>query len=147
MGTDRRAVTREAVIAGQIARRPWQPVLLAATAFLSGVVRVAVIVSEGGPWFSPRPSTSILAPHLLAEFLMATLPAIGAIAWWRRLQWGPGLLVFGLGASLYASLNAMGWALVNLPATLLPIYYNLINSECRHISSPNPFHQLFLYLN
>ena len=54
--------------------------------------------------------------HLTAEFLMATVTLIGALGWWRGAPWGTSVTLLGVGMAAYATINAMGWAVVaNLP--------------------------------
>jgi hypothetical protein len=105
---------------------PWPAMLLGTIALTAATARLAAMASAGfDAWHGPRGSSSVIFFHLVAEFLMATLPAVGAVAWWYGRHWGPQVMVLGLGASAYASLNAIGWALVNQVALAIPMALGL----------------------
>ena len=105
----------------------WPAQVLGAIAIAAAAVRITLIANDGWrPWFEPRPWRSVLFVHLVAEFLMATLPAVGVVAWWIERRWGAKILVLGLGAVIYASLNAIGWALANKPLLSIGMVIGLI---------------------
>lgn len=105
----------------------WPALVLGAIAIAAAAVRVTLIVNDGwGQWLEPHPWRSVLVVHLVAEFLMATLPAVGVVAWWIGRRWGAKILVLGLGAVIYASLNAVGWALANNPLLAIGMVIGLI---------------------
>ena len=92
----------------------------------AGLRLVAVLGQGVAAWRGPRALPAVLLLHLIGEWLMATLPAIGAVAWWQGRRWGHGLLLLGLGAATYASVNAIGWALVNQPALAIGMVVGLL---------------------
>lgn len=120
----------------------WPALVLGAIAIVAAAVRVTLIANNGWrQWLEPYPWRSVLLVHLVAEFLMATLPAVGVIAWWSGRRWGAKILVLGLGAVIYASLNAIGWALANKPLLSIGMVIGLIIAVgtcwrlCTHPSS------------
>ncbi len=120
-------MTETALARGYAKARSWPAALLAVTALEAAVLRLILMSSQGwAGWYEPRPWPSILVVHLLAELLVATLPAVGAIAWWTGRLWGVRMLVLGLGASIYAVPNAVGWALANEPALSIGMLAGLL---------------------
>jgi hypothetical protein len=78
------------------------PIALAGGAFPDGVLAF-------------QPLGNVPLAHLCAEFLMAGVTLIAAVAWGLRQPWGAPLLLFGLGMFSYGTLNALGWALYESP--------------------------------
>lgn len=89
----------------------------------AGLAAVVELVTLAGLGWSRATSASPLRMlpifHLSAEWLMAVLPAVGGMAWWREHRWGPALVLFGFGTWIYAVANATSWAVVNEPILLV----------------------------
>ena len=96
-------------------------------ALAAAVARTAAVVRQGvGAWLGPRALPAVLLFLLGGELLMATVPAIGAVVWWKGRRWGHEVMLLGLGAVIYASVNAIGWALVNQPALVIGMAVGLV---------------------
>lgn len=109
-----------------LALHRWPIVLLAVWVLLGAALRITLLRDQGlGSLIAVAPMPGIILYHLVAELCMATVPALGAVAWWRGARWGAGLLIFGLGLQVYAVANATGWAVVNHLPVLVVLQGNL----------------------
>lgn len=87
--------------------------------FVSGSVQL-------GETFAPTTTRSLPFLHYLAEFLMATVTLIGAIALARNAPWASGVTLLGLGMFIYSAINSLGWAVVNDQVQGIPMFVTLI---------------------
>lgn len=102
-------------------------ILITAWALAEIALRIAVASQASlDALLAPRGQTAVIGFHLVAEFLMAVIPAIGAVAWWTGRSWGPAVLVFGFGQYLYSIFNATGWAVVNDLTLMAPLGFALL---------------------
>ena len=85
-------------------------VAIAATWTL-GLVRGRVDLSAGAFRAREEGSGSLLWPHWLAEYGTAAALVAGGVGLLAHLGWGEPVVLLGLGACVYTSVNSLGWAL------------------------------------
>lgn len=68
-------------------------------------------VDLGAGLLHAREGGDLLWPHWLAEYATAAVLIVGAIAWLAGAAWADGVLLVGLGALVYTSVNSLGWVL------------------------------------
>jgi hypothetical protein len=117
----------EPLTVGPDRRATFVPFVLGGWALLAAALAIAAFVSRGlTDSVTAQPIAAIPIFHLVAELFMAVLPAVGAVAWWRGVRWGPAMVLFGFGTWIYAVANAVAWAVVNDPVVLTPMLLSLV---------------------
>ncbi|HSK27813.1 MAG TPA: hypothetical protein VK894_12965, partial [Jiangellales bacterium] len=77
-------------------------------------------VDLGAGLLHAREGGDLLWPHWLAEYATAAVLIVGAIAWLAGAAWADGVLLVGLGALVYTSVNSLGWVLADHPRQSVP---------------------------
>ena len=64
--------------------------------------------------------------HVVAEFLMAIITLAGLVGWLKKMTWGKGVTLMGLGMFCYSAINGMGWALNHNPILTVPLILTIV---------------------